>query len=103
MKLKDKVAVVTGSASGIGKKIAETFASEGAKVVIADLNENDAKKTAEEISAKKGKAMAVKMDVTNESEVDKGIAEVIKQFGNIDILVSNAGIQHIDPIDKLSL
>jgi 3-hydroxybutyrate dehydrogenase len=103
MRLKDKVAVVTGAASGIGKKIAETFANEGAKVVIADLDAEDAKKTAAEISAKKGQAMSVKMDVTNESEVDNGIAEVNKKFGDIDILVSNAGIQHIDPIDKLSL
>ncbi len=103
MKLKDKVAIVTGSASGIGKKIAEVFAREGAKVVIADLDKDDAQKTADEILANKGKAIAVKMDVTNESEVDKGVAEVIEKFGEIDILVSNAGIQHIDPIDKLSL
>lgn len=103
MRLKDKVAVVTGAASGIGKKIAETFANEGAKVVIADLDAEDAQKTAAEISAKKGKAMSVKMDVTSESEVDNGIAEVKSKFGDIDILVSNAGIQHIDPIDKLSL
>lgn len=103
MRLKDKVAIITGSASGIGKRIAEVFAKEGAKVVIADLNADDAKKTADEIAATHGKAMSVKMDVTNEAEVDKAVAEVIKQFGEIDILVSNAGIQHIDPIDKLSL
>jgi 3-hydroxybutyrate dehydrogenase len=103
MRLKDKVAIVTGAASGIGKMIAETFAREGAKVVIADLNEDEAKKAADAIIAKKGVAMSVKMDVTNESEVDNGVAEVIKKFGDIDILVSNAGIQHIDPIEKLSL
>lgn len=103
MKLKDKVAIVTGSASGIGKRIAEVYAREGAKVVIADLDKDDAQKAADEIVANKGKALAVKMDVTNESEVDNGVAEVIEKFGDIDILVSNAGIQHIDPIDKLSL
>jgi len=103
MRLKDKVAIVTGSASGIGQKIAEVFAKEGAKVVIADLDETSAIKTADDISKKHGKAMSVKMDVTNEAEVDKGVSEVIKKFGEIDILVSNAGIQHIDPIDKLSL
>ncbi|MBX3709528.1 MAG: 3-hydroxybutyrate dehydrogenase [Gammaproteobacteria bacterium] len=103
MRLKDKVAIVTGAASGIGNAIAETFAREGAKVVIADLNTDVAKKAADAISAQGRKAMWVKMDVTSESEVDDGVAEVIKQFGDIDILVSNAGIQHIDTIDKLSL
>lgn len=103
MRLKDKVAIITGAASGIGKTIAETFAREGAKVVIADLNEDAAKATADEISAKGGKSMWVTMDVTNEAEVDNGVSEVIKQFGGVDVLVSNAGIQHIDPIDKLSL
>ena len=103
MRLKDKVAVVTGSASGIGREIAELFAKEGAKVVIADLNEDAANATAKEIKAKHGQAMGVKMDVTNEAEVDSGIEKVINAFGPIDVLVSNAGIQHIDPIDKLAL
>lgn len=103
MRLKDKVAIVTGAASGIGKKIAETFAKEGAKVVIADLDKEASKKEADAIVAKGGQAMWVQMDVTNEKQVDDGVAEVIKKFGSIDILVSNAGIQHIDPIDKLSL
>src|SRR5579883_1922347 len=102
MRLKDKVAIITGSASGIGKRIAEVFAKEGAKVVIADLNKDNAEKVAQAIIASGGKAMSVKMDVTNETEVDNGVAEVIKNFGEIDILVSNAGIQHIDPIDKLA-
>lgn len=103
MRLKDKVAIVTGAASGIGKKIAETFAKEGAKVVIADLDKEASKKEADAIVATGGQAMWVQMDVTNEKQVDDGVAEVIKKFGSIDILVSNAGIQHIDPIDKLSL
>ena len=105
MKLKDKVAIITGSASGIGRVIAETFAREGAKVVIADLNLADADKAAKEINATftQGKAIAVAMDVTNETQVDQGVQQVIQQFGPIDILVSNAGIQHIDPIDQLSL
>lgn len=103
MKLKDKVALITGSASGIGKEMAELFAKEGAKVVIADLNEAAAKTEAELISSHQGKAMYIAMDVTKESDVDNGVEKVIKQFGEIDILVSNAGIQHIDPIDKLAL
>lgn len=102
MRLKDKVAIITGSASGIGKEIATVFAKEGAKVVIADLNDADAKATAKEIESNNGKAMSVQMDVTNESQVDEGVEQVIKTFGDIDILISNAGIQHIDPIDKLA-
>lgn len=102
MRLKDKVAIITGAASGIGKKIAETFAGEGAKVVIADLNLDQAEATAKEINAAHGQAMGVNMDVTNEAEVNQGVEKVIKTFGPIDILVSNAGIQIIDPIDKLS-
>jgi len=103
MHLQNKVAIITGSASGIGKEIAEVFAKEGAKIVIADLNANEADATAKEIIAKGGQALGVKMDVTNEAEVDQGVAQAIKTFGGVDILVSNAGIQHIDPIDKLAL
>ncbi len=73
MRLKDKVAIITGAASGIGKDIAEVFAREGAKVVIADLNKDEAQQTAAAITANKGKAMSVKMDVTNEAEVDNGV------------------------------
>lgn len=103
MILKDKVAIVTGAGSGIGKKIAETFARAGASVGIADLNLEAAEKVAEEIKSKKGQAIGIKMDVTSETEVEEGVSAVIQQYGDIDILVSNAGIQHIDPIDKLSL
>lgn len=102
MRLKNKVAIVTGAASGIGKKIAETFASEGAKVIIADLDLKQAELVAKKIRTKKCKALAIKMNVNNEKEVDNGVAAAIKAFGPIDILVSNAGIQHIDPIIDLS-
>lgn len=98
MQLKDKVAVITGAASGIGKGIAELFAKEGAKVVIADLNLNQAEAVAKSIG---DRAMAVAMNVGNEAEVDAGIAKVIQQFGNIDILVSNAGVQFISPLVDL--
>jgi 3-hydroxybutyrate dehydrogenase len=101
MRLKDKVAVVTGAASGIGKRIAEVYAREGAKVVIADLNAEQANAAANEIIANGGKAMGVAMDVTSEMEVDKGIQTVIDTFGHVDVLVSNAGIQIISPVDKL--
>lgn len=103
MRLKDKVAVVTGGASGIGFEICRTFAKEGAKIAVADLNFDGAAKAAKSIEADGGMAMGVAMDVTNEAQVDSGIAEVIKAYGGVDILVSNAGIQHIDPVVDLSL
>jgi 3-hydroxybutyrate dehydrogenase len=102
-RLKDKVAIVTGAASGIGKEIAHAFIREGAKVAIADLNLDGAKAVADEIAKGGGVAMGVAMDVTNEAQVDAGVAAVIAKFGTVDVLVSNAGIQHIDPIVDLSL
>ncbi|MFZ6647422.1 3-hydroxybutyrate dehydrogenase [Undibacterium sp. TJN25] len=102
MQLKDKVAVITGSASGIGKEIAQEYAKEGAKVVIADLVLEAAVKTAEEIKAAGGQAIGVAMNVTDEAQVDKGIADAVAAFGGIDILISNAGIQIISPVVDLS-
>ncbi|MEB0135064.1 3-hydroxybutyrate dehydrogenase [Actimicrobium sp. CCC2.4] len=103
MLLKDKVAVITGSASGIGKEIAFEYAREGARVVIADLALEAAQATADEIIKNGGQAMAVVMDVTSETQVDDGIAAVVKAWGGVDILISNAGIQIISPIVDLSL
>nr|WP_232220811.1 SDR family NAD(P)-dependent oxidoreductase [Legionella tunisiensis] len=102
MRLKNKVAIVTGAASGIGKEIAIVYAREGAKVAIADLNLNQAQQVADEIQSMKYQAMAVEMDVTDEEQVTKGVDAVAKHFGGVDVLVSNAGIQIIDPVDKLS-
>lgn len=99
MRLKDKVAVITGAASGIGKEIARTFAREGAKVVIADLNQAGADATALELGGP-GTALGVAMDVTREDQVEAGMAKVIATFGRIDILVSNAGIQTVAPLDQ---
>ncbi len=103
MLLKDKIAVITGSASGIGKEIAIEYAREGAKVVIADLSLEAASATAAEIVKSGGAAMGVAMDVTNEAQVDKGIADVVAAWGGVDILISNAGIQIISPIVDLPL
>ena len=103
MKLLDKVAVITGAASGIGLEIARTFAREGAYVAIADINLSDAQAAAKSITESAGRAMAVAMDVTNESSVEDGIKAVVDAYGGVDILVSNAGVQHIDPILNLSL
>ncbi|AMO94478.1 3-hydroxybutyrate dehydrogenase family protein [Collimonas fungivorans] len=98
MSLKDKVALITGSASGIGKEIAIEYARAGAKVVIADLALDAATATANEISQSGGIAMAVAMNVTDEAQVDKGIADAVAAYGSIDVLISNAGIQIIAPV-----
>ena len=103
MKLQDKVCIVTGAASGIGKEIAMTYAREGGKVVIADLNKDAAQATADEITKSGGKAMAIAMDVTNEDQVNAAVAEVIAAWGGVDVLVSNAGIQIIHPVEEFSL
>ena len=101
MQLKDKAALVTGAASGIGKEIARTFATAGALVAIADLNLDAARAAAEELDSSGGRVIAVAMDVTSESEVESGMAAAVSAFGRIDILVSNAGIQIVAPLDEL--
>ena len=93
-----KVALVTGSAAGIGRRIAETYVEAGFKVGIADINLDAATTTAGEIGEA---AVALRMDVTKEEEVNKGVDALVQHFGSVDILVSNAGIQHIDPIVNL--
>ncbi len=102
MQMANKVVLVTGAASGIGKKIAEKFLREKAIVVIADLDKTRAAAAAEELSRHGGIATSIAMDVSEESQVDQGIEEIVQTIGPIDVLVSNAGIQHIDPIDKLA-
>ncbi|MEB0059186.1 MULTISPECIES: 3-hydroxybutyrate dehydrogenase [unclassified Variovorax] len=102
MQLKNKVAFITGSASGIGKEIAIVFAKEGAKIVIADLNKEAADATAAELKATGAEAIGVGMDVTNEDQVNAGVEEAAAVFGGIDILISNAGIQIVHPIEEFS-
>jgi 3-hydroxybutyrate dehydrogenase len=100
MKMKDKVCIVTGAASGIGRGIAEKFASEGARIAIADLNLGGAGAAAREITAKYGvDAIGIAMDVTSEEQVNAGVAEVVKKWGTVDVLVSNAGIQIVHPLE----
>ena len=100
--LNGKVALITGAASGIGKAIAELYAQNGASVAIADINQDAADKTAAEINAAGGKAIGVAMDVTNEDAVKAGTDKVVAAFGHLDILISNAGVQIINPIDKFA-
>lgn len=98
MLLKDKVALITGAASGIGKEIALEFARQGAKIVVADLNLEAALAAAKEIGDGGGTAMAIAMDVTSEAQVDKGVADAVSAYGGLDILISNAGIQIVHPL-----
>ncbi|MBY0512278.1 MAG: 3-hydroxybutyrate dehydrogenase [Rhodospirillaceae bacterium] len=98
MSVKDKVAVITGAASGIGKGIAATFVKAGAKVVIADLNLAGAEAAAKELDPTGTRAMGVGMDVSDEAQVEAGMAKVIKGFGGIDIMVCNAGVQIVAPV-----
>ena len=91
-RLANKVAVITGSSSGIGKAIALKFAEEGAKVVVAARREALLQQVAEQIGAKEGEAFVIPTDITNEVQVDDLIQRTVSQFGRLDILVNNAGI-----------
>jgi 3-hydroxybutyrate dehydrogenase len=99
MRLKDKVALVTGAASGIGREIAVVYHREGAKVVIADLNLDGAMTVARTLDPSGATAMAVSMNVIDEAAVEDGIAKAIETFGALDILVSNAGVQIVSPLE----
>jgi NAD(P)-dependent dehydrogenase (short-subunit alcohol dehydrogenase family) len=92
--LKDKVAFITGSASGIGRTVAHTLANEGSKIVVADLNEKGAKEVVDLINKSHGKdsAMACKVDVTNKISVEEAVERAVNSFDRLDVLVNCAGI-----------
>ena len=100
MKLKDKVCIVTGAASGIGREIAHTYAREGGRIAVADLNQAAAQTAVDEIIKAGGIAMAVAMDVTDEEQVNAAVAKVVAAYGGVDVLVSNAGIQIVHPVEE---
>lgn len=92
MRLKEKIAIVTGAGSGIGRSIAHRFAEEGANIAIPDINEEDAEETAESIRKLGREALVIKTDVSRSEEVRYSIARTLECFGHIDIVVNNAGI-----------
>jgi len=102
MKLERKAALVTGAASGIGRAIALRYATEGAAVAIADLQAEGAASVAAEIERNGGKAIALPMDVTDEAAVNAGVEKIVSTFGSIDVMVSNAGIQIVHPLEDFS-
>jgi len=101
-RLEGKVAFITGSASGIGKEIALKFAREGANIAIADMNQQGADDVAAEIGKTGSRAIGIAVDVTDEAQVEAAVQATVRTFGNIDILISNAGIQIVHPIEDFS-
>jgi 3-hydroxybutyrate dehydrogenase len=97
MRLAGKVALVTGGASGIGLGIAQAFAREGARVCVADVNAAGAEQVAREL-----RGLAVRMDVTKEEDVEAGVLRCAREMGGVDVMVSNAGVQHIAPLTEFA-
>ena len=101
LNLKEKVVLVTGAASGIGRETALLFAEEGAKVIINDLRRDDALKVVREVESKGRSAIAIEADVSNFAEAKRVVEEALKAFGQIDILINNAGIFPAKPIREM--
>ena len=102
MRLDGKVAFVTGAASGLGKRIAEVFAQAGAAVAVVDMNAAAAQTVADAIVQQGGRALAIGLDVTDEAGVDAAVARTVKELGGLDVLVSNAGVQIVAPLQDFS-
>lgn len=103
MKLKDKVAVVNGAATGIGKEIAKKYAEEGAKVLVAGFNEAGIEAVAKEITDKGGTAKALKVNTAKREDIDQMIDTVVKEYGTLDILVNNPGMMDgFEPVADLT-
>ena len=102
MRLQDKVAIVTGAASGMGAATARLFAREGAKVIVADMLEDEGRAVADAIKSNRGEARFQRLDVASEQDWDAAVAATLAAYGKIDILINNAGVSGSDP-DRLSL
>jgi NAD(P)-dependent dehydrogenase (short-subunit alcohol dehydrogenase family) len=100
MRLQNKIAIITGAGSGIGRSIALSFIKEGAKVVVADWSEKGGKETVEQIHKMKGEAVFIKTDVSNAADIDKMAKTCLDEFGRIDTLVNNAGIVKFNPLHE---
>ncbi|PEY41507.1 3-hydroxybutyrate dehydrogenase [Bacillus cereus] len=96
----NRVVFLTGAASGIGYEMGNTFAKEGAKVVISDRLEDRAKEAAEQLRREGYEAIGLRCDVTSEQEISDAISETVTKFGSLDILINNAGMQHVSPIEE---
>jgi len=103
MELKDLVTVITGAGQGIGKAIAEKTFREGALVALWDINLSAARSVAASLDSSGRRAMAIKVDIANETEVTNAVCEVVSKFNRIDILVNNAGISRHKPIEEMTL
>ncbi|HBF4285142.1 3-hydroxybutyrate dehydrogenase [Clostridioides difficile] len=97
--VKDKVVFVTGAASGIGKQIAESFLKNGAKVMFSDINQEALNNTIAELQKEGYDCMSVKCDVTKEEEINYAIDKTVEKYGRLDILINNAGLQHVSMIE----
>jgi NAD(P)-dependent dehydrogenase (short-subunit alcohol dehydrogenase family) len=103
MELKDLVAVITGSGKGLGKVIAQKFFEEGAWVALWDMDLGLVEGVKESLDPSGVKAIALRVDITNEKEVDRAVSETVRKFGRIDLLVNNAGISRHKPIEEMTV
>lgn len=95
-----KVVLITGAASGIGYEISVDFAKEGAKIVLTDINEEAVQQAADELTGQGFDCIGIKCDVTSEAEIKAAIDKTVETFGSLDVLINNAGMQHVSPIEE---